>query len=952
MTAATSVTSPASAAPTPPASVTASAVTTSTASLSWQASQDSLGVEGYRVLLSRNGGATRQIATTDGAITKYNLKTLYAGSTYDVSVVALDTAGQTSPPGTTSFSTGVSSDTTAPLPPSDSSVSASAFSDTRVDVKWGQSPSTDVVGYRVLRDGSQVGVVDLPGGLRYSDNGLTANTKYQYTIEAVDSAGNVSSPTTAKGASSRTTLGVGVALIARGPYLSDVTGTAATVSWWTNLATSGVVHYGVGSLSSTANDSGGAVQHHKVLLTGLTPGTAYLYTVGNGTLISPPATFHTAAAPGTKFSFAAIGDFGGGSPGETQNAANIYKDSTSFIQTVGDNIYPSSGLPDPDFTHVYSDFDARMFKPFAAALSEQPLFPANGNQEYYSNGEFWATFPMPGTNHSWYSYDWGDAHILVLDSEQAIDPSSAQYAFAQSDLAAHQDARFRIVAIQGPPYSSSSTTSSARFVRQYLVPLFDQQHVALVLSGNSHNYERSVPLLGGNPDPHGTTYVVTGGGGNGHNTFKIPEPSWSAHRDDARYEFVKVSVSPTALRVDAIDAATNKVFDSTSISAATMPGTVVPLAAHRVLDTSRGIGAPRQVVKAHATLAVPVTGGSTGVPATAGAVLLSVRSAQVARSGAVSVYPHGGTVPPGGNVAAIPTRTSIGAVLVPIGADGRVGLTNATAGTVNLAADIVGYVRGGSSAGISGAVATITPHAVLNTSTGVGAARLAAPAHSTMRVTVRGGSTGIPADAVSALVTLRGWQVRKSGAVAVFPDGGRAHGQNLAAVPGAPTITQLLVPIGSTGKIALTNATGGTMQLAATVSGFVRGGTSSGVAGAVVPVAAHQVLGTASGVGAPHQKLAAHGTLHVVVTGAGVPATASAVVLNLTALNAARSGGVLAYAEGAARPADASLAAVAGSASFGQVVVPIGPGGKVVLTNSAAGAMDLAGYVTGYVRGG
>src|SRR6185369_3572258 len=97
---------------------------------------------------------------------------------------------------------------------------------------------------------------------------------------------------------------------------------------------------------------------------------------------------------------------------------------------------------------------------------------------------------------------------------------------------------------------------------------------------------------------------------------------------------------------------------------------------------------------------------------------------------------HGGAVPPGGNVAAIPTRTSIGAVLVPIGADGQVGLTNATAGTMNLAADIVGYVRGGPSSGIPGAVATITPHTVLNTSTGVGAARLAVPAHNTMRVTV------------------------------------------------------------------------------------------------------------------------------------------------------------------------------------------------------------------------
>ena len=97
-------------------------MTSSSASLSWQASQDVLGIEGYRISLSRNGGPFRQVATTDGGITKYNLQTLFANSTYDVTVVALDSSAQTSAPGTTSISTPTVVDTTAPVPPSDSSV--------------------------------------------------------------------------------------------------------------------------------------------------------------------------------------------------------------------------------------------------------------------------------------------------------------------------------------------------------------------------------------------------------------------------------------------------------------------------------------------------------------------------------------------------------------------------------------------------------------------------------------------------------------------------------------------------------------------------------------------------------------------------------------------------------------------------------------------------------------
>ena len=684
--------------PTQPGAVTASNVTSSSASLSWQASKDVLGIEGYRVSLSRNGGPVRQVATTDGGITKYNLQTLYANSTYDVSVVALDSSGQTSTPGTASISTPAVVDTTPPTPPSDSSVAGHWFSATRVDVAWGGSASTDVVGYLLLRDGVQVAELDMPGGLRYSDNGLTPNTTYRYTIEAVDSAGNVSAPTTNKASSTATTPAAGTVSIRRGPYLSNVTGTSAIVSWWTNIATNGVVDYGVGSPTSTASDPAGAVQHHAVQLSNLTAGTSYQYAVGDGTVTSTPATFATAPAPGGTYSFAAIGDFGGGSPGETQNAGNIAADGTSFIQTLGDNIYPSSGAPDPDFSTVYSDFDARMFKPFATPLRSQPFFPANGNQEYYSDGAFWSTFPTPSANHSWYSYDWGDAHILVLDSELAIDPSSAQYAFAQSDLAAHQGARFRIVAVQKPPYSSTSATSSARFVRQYLVPLFEQEHVALVLSGNSHNYERSVPLLGGDPEPNGITYVVSGGGGNGHNTFTQAAPAWSATRDDVRYEFVKVTVSPTALHVEAIDAATNTTFDSATINAPTppaSPGTVVPVTPQTVLDTAHGVGAAQHVVAAHTTVTVPVTASASGVPADAPGVLLSVGTSQVTKSGAVAVYGDGTAAPPNGNVAAISSRPSTGELLVPLGSDGKVALTNTTTGTMNLLADVVGYVRGG-----------------------------------------------------------------------------------------------------------------------------------------------------------------------------------------------------------------------------------------------------------------
>jgi len=550
-------------APTEPGTITVSGVTATGASLRWGHSTDDVGIEGYRVYRGPTASALSLIATTD-AVTSYTATNLRSRYAYTFGVVAIDAANNKSAMRTTTLTTLTSSDTTSPAAPSSGSVSVKAFSSSRIDVIWGRSSSTDVAYYLVSRDGAVVATVERPNAQRFSDNNLAVSSSHSYTIIAVDSAGNMSPPTTAKSA---TTLSATTVKIARGPYLSVVTDASAIVSWWTNIATTGVVSMA----GQSVTDPAGSVQHHAVTVSGLSAGTMYAYTVSSGSA-SSSGSLRTAANPGATFSFAAIGDFGSQSPGEAQNASNIGSSGTQFIQTLGDNIYPSAGLPDPNFTTTYSDFDARFYKQFGLALKSQAFFPANGNKEYYGDGEFWENFPMLGANHSWYSYNWGDAHILVLDSEQPLATGTAQYNFAQNDLATHQNDAWRIVAIQRPPYSSTTANSSSKPVQQYLVPLFQTQNVNLVLSGNSHNYERSYPLVDGAPvTSGGVTYIVSGAGGNGFNAFNdttFPKPTWSAFRESSYYQYAKVTVSPTSLVVAAVRADTNAVFDTTTITKA------------------------------------------------------------------------------------------------------------------------------------------------------------------------------------------------------------------------------------------------------------------------------------------------------------------------------------------------------------------------------------------------
>src|SRR3954447_22332000 len=80
------------------------------------------------------------------------------------------------------------SDTTAPSVPT--GLRATVASSTRVDLAW--SASTDnvgVTGYRVFRNGAQIGT---PATTSFSDTTAAPGTTYNYTVAAVDAAGNAS----------------------------------------------------------------------------------------------------------------------------------------------------------------------------------------------------------------------------------------------------------------------------------------------------------------------------------------------------------------------------------------------------------------------------------------------------------------------------------------------------------------------------------------------------------------------------------------------------------------------------------------------------------------------------------------------------------------------------------------------------------------------------------------
>lgn len=180
-------------APTTPANLNATAVSSTQINLTWSASSDNVAVSGYRVY---RGGA---LLVTLGNVTSYQNNTGLSGSTtYSYTVQAIDAAGNASAQSVADTATTLATaDTTAPSVPG--GVSATTLSGSQIRLNW--TASTDnvaVTGYRIYRGGALL--VTVGTVVTYTDTGLTAGTSYTYAIVAIDAANNASAQSTSASA--------------------------------------------------------------------------------------------------------------------------------------------------------------------------------------------------------------------------------------------------------------------------------------------------------------------------------------------------------------------------------------------------------------------------------------------------------------------------------------------------------------------------------------------------------------------------------------------------------------------------------------------------------------------------------------------------------------------------------------------------------------------------------
>jgi predicted phosphodiesterase len=349
--------------------------------------------------------------------------------------------------------------------------------------------------------------------------------------------------------------------IRRAPYLQKVTASSAAVLWTADTLERPLVAYWPAGTPARASTAPAAIDasaemprghQYQAELGQLASAAVICYEVRDGErALAGPFGFTTAPAPGVDrpIRIAAFGDMGYRSADQDAVLAQLEQVEFDFALLAGDIAYPDGRL---------RDYEENVFAVYARLMATAPFFVASGNHDYRTDdgGPFRQVFAMPENGgpegrERWYSFDWGDLHVVVLDTERL---GPAQEKWLEQDLTAAKGARWTIAMMHRAPFTSGERGAHAA-TRKSLVPVLARHKVPLVITGHEHHYERFEAL-------EDVTYIITGGGGRG--TRKVNQGRKGTAYVAQVAHFVYLEVGEDQIKLWAIDA-TGQTFDTSFI---------------------------------------------------------------------------------------------------------------------------------------------------------------------------------------------------------------------------------------------------------------------------------------------------------------------------------------------------------------------------------------------------
>jgi hypothetical protein len=311
------------------------------------------------------------------------------------------------------------------------------------------------------------------------------------------------------------------AQISRGPYLQRPSQTGVTVRFELEgeADAEATIRYGEGEkldrtmklkpFGNIKYEAGTGKKTRKVTghlyaadLKDLKPGTAYRYTVEVASVKTDPAPFTTTPAKADEFAFIAYGDNRTYQDRHASVTKNFLRHDPAFILHSGDLIgKPARG---GDVSRW-----PQFFVPLRNIIDRVPVWVAKGNHD-----DKWGLFApqfVPEGGKTYYSFDYGDLHVAVLDSNlKSSDEKKAMRDWFEKDISSSR-AAWKIVAAHHPFYNVGGY--GYRWGREDLVPLFHRHGVDVVFSGHAHLYERLRPMTSKENPQRPVLYIIAAGGG-------------------------------------------------------------------------------------------------------------------------------------------------------------------------------------------------------------------------------------------------------------------------------------------------------------------------------------------------------------------------------------------------------------------------------------------------------
>ena len=329
----------------------------------------------------------------------------------------------------------------------------------------------------------------------------------------------------------------------------------------------------IGATDKAFTDDGSTTYIHEATLTGLTPNTKYEYRVGYGT--DRRSDWYRLETAG-----ASVYD------------VLIYPDSQSGDYSQWEEIVKSSALRNPRTALYISMGDLvdngehayqwrtwlNSIKPLSANV---PLATTLGNHEMYTLDwkmrepyAYLNYFAVPPNgnetfNRRYYSYDFGDVHYVVLDTQlyesnhednhdtHHPDLYDVQIQWLRQDLAANTK-KWTVVLMHRDPFQYAIDRPGASrdvgFNEEgvLFMPIFDEFNVDLVLSAHLHSYRNRGHVRNFDRDASGPLYILTGIAGD------TRRPKWKEHPLDVyvapdrdKNNYMAMTVTPNKLIVKA-----------------------------------------------------------------------------------------------------------------------------------------------------------------------------------------------------------------------------------------------------------------------------------------------------------------------------------------------------------------------------------------------------------------